>query len=344
MTISLRDTTGLSPDAVSLAPLKLLPDHIKPSDVDFHRTNLPVWHDVRRKQMLKLYPEIKELYGYDHLAAAYCTCTVLLQCAGAYLVKDLPFFPLIILTYSVSGTINHSLVLALHEVSHNNFFATSSISKWFALFANLPVGFPMAVTFKRYHNEHHWGLAVEGVDADLPTRAEALLFGSPIGRAFWIFLQPFFYALRPVIVHPKTISFDEIVNWVTCIFFDCCIFMTCGINGVIYLLAGSILGMGIHPISGHFVAEHYEFFPAQETASYYGPLNLLTYNVGYHVEHHDFPRIPGRFLPRLHRIAPEFYAGLGFHTSWIVVLWKFCTEMSLFKRLVRAAPEGTQSE
>eukprot|EP00121_Abeoforma_whisleri_P010500 Awhi_evm1s9685 len=41
------------------------------------------------------------------------------------------------------------------------------------------------------------------------------------------------------------------------------------------------------------------------TYSYYGWLNDLTLNVGYHVEHHDFSQIPWTKLPELKRIAGE---------------------------------------
>ena len=137
------------------------------------------------------------------------------------------------------------------------------------------------------------------MDTDLPTRIEAILFSSKIGKLFFVFLQPLFYSFRPAIVLPKEIVPLELVNWAIQIAFDTLIIYTFGMKTMCYLWLGTILGLGLHPIAGHFIAEHYVFIKGFETYSYYGPLNLITFNVGFHNEHHDFPNIPGYRLPEV---------------------------------------------
>jgi len=103
-----------------------------------------------------------------------------------------------------------------------------------------------------------------------------------------------------------------------------------GHKALLYLVIGTLLALGFHPLAGHFISEHYLFKDKhQATYSYYGPLNFLVYNVGYHVEHHDFPYIPCTRLPQVRKIAPEFYDHLPYHTSWLKVLWNFIMDPTM---------------
>jgi fatty acid desaturase len=54
--------------------------------------------------------------------------------------------------------------------------------------------------------------------------------------------------------------------------------------------------------------------------SYYGVANTIAFNVGFHVEHHDFPRVPWSRLPALRRAVPGYYEPLAFVRSWTGLL------------------------
>ncbi|ELK28079.1 Sphingolipid delta(4)-desaturase/C4-hydroxylase DES2 [Myotis davidii] len=202
-----------------------------------------------------------------------------------------------------------------------------------------------AASFKKYHVDHHRYLGGDGLDVDVPTRLEGWLFCTPARKLLWLVLQPLFYSLRPLCVNPKALTRMEVFNALVQLAADATIFALWGLKPMVYLLASTLLGLGLHPISGHFVAEHYMFVKGYETYSYYGPLNWITFNVGYHMEHHDFPSIPGCNLPLVRKIAPEYYDHLPQHHSWVKVLWDFVFEDSLgpyarVKRVCKLAGDG----
>lgn len=308
------------------------------NEADFTWVNTPEPHAQRRREILQKHPEVSQLFRVDPLSAVFCAVVVAIQIVGAYLVRDASWPVLLVLTYAISGTLNHSNVLAMHELSHDLWFKTKWMNKWFGYFANLPTGVASASSFKRYHLEHHSAQGVDAIDADIPAEWEGFFFKTPARKFFWVMFQPCFYALRPLIWYPKVMHKDELLNWAVQASFDFFVLSQWGPKSFFYLLFGTFFGLGMHPMSGHFIAEHYEFISGQETYSYYGKWgNIFGYNVGYHNEHHDFPRIPGRLLPQLHNYAPEFYLDLPSYSSWRQVIWDFVfhQDMSCFCRVKR---------
>ncbi|XP_041468243.1 sphingolipid delta(4)-desaturase DES1-like [Lytechinus variegatus] len=282
-------------------------------------------HFTRRKEMLKKYPEIKRLMGYDTNIANIMLAMVLVQVITSYLLRNESWMTIVIVGYCFGGVVNHSMTLALHEVGHNLAYghARPMWNRIIGFIGNLVIGVPVSISFKRYHQDHHKYQGEDTLDPDIPSEWEGILFRKPFTKAIWMLLQPAFYAFRPFIKRPKVPSKLEVINLIVQLVFNAAIIYFFSLKAYIYLILGSILTMGLHPLAGHFISEHYLYEEGHETYSYYGPFNYIAFNVGYHMEHHDFPNIPGYKLPLIRKIAPEYYDPLPTHESFAKVVWDF---------------------
>lgn len=78
----------------------------------------------------------------------------------------------------------------------------------------------------------------------------------------------------------QTLTKWHLINLSTQLIFDYIFVRTFGLRPLLYLLFSSFFAGSLHPCAGHFIAEHYVWDGLnQETYSYYGPLNILAYNV-----------------------------------------------------------------
>ncbi|VDK24152.1 unnamed protein product [Taenia asiatica] len=284
-------------------------------------------HVERRREILARHPEIKKLMGPDPLIAVIVVAEVIVQFGVAYWISVYQpgWVVWALICYIISGTINHSLGSAIHEIGHNLAFGHrhGQANRILSLVCNLPMIIPVAVSYKKYHHDHHRWLGHEELDVDVPMEIECRLFRSVPLRFVWILLNPLFYAVRPFFKSPRPLTAWEVVNLMVQSVFDVIAWHCLGNYAFAYLLMGTILGFGPHPMAGHLISEHYLFADNLATHSYYGPLNIPLLNVGYHVEHHDFPYIPFTRLHKLKELAPEFYNHLPYHSSLCKVMWDF---------------------
>jgi len=180
------------------------------------------------------------------------------------------------------------------------------------------------VSFQYFHKQHHACLNDLYDDPDVPSAWEARLFGSSTAGkiaylTFFALLQP----LRTLRFNMIPVDFWLAANWTCNLAYAAFVYYTLGSSSLAFLLVSSIFAIGLHPCGARWIAEHYSLDGDQETYSYYGPINKVAFNIGFHNEHHDFPNIPWRRLPTLKRLAAEFYEPLVQHSSYLGLLRDF---------------------
>jgi sphingolipid delta-4 desaturase len=308
---------------------------------DFYWSDYQYPHSARGRAILQKYgPEVKKLMVIEPKTKYYLTPLVLLQIYLGLISASMSWSWFLFTAYAAGGTLTHIFFLAIHEITHNLAFKKPFFNDLYAMFVNLPIGVPVAMAFKSYHSDHHRYLGWEDVDPDLPTAVEAKLLSTLPGKIFFLFFQILFYALRPCIVRPFMPEKLHVLNYVVQFSFVGIVYYLVGYWPIVYWILSDVLGASfLHPLAGHFLAEHYVFDGAgkQETFSYYGMFNKISWNVGYHNEHHDIPNIPWSKLPELRRIAPEFYDDLVQSKAWPVIVWEFLSNQcySSYSRVKR---------
>ncbi|OMH85916.1 Sphingolipid delta(4)-desaturase DES1 [Zancudomyces culisetae] len=314
----------------------------------FAKTEYDEPHIKRKLAILKKYPEIQELMGYD-IKTLYVTLgSVSAQVALAYYFGRVftgSTLVFLLTAYFVGGTLSTLYGVIFHEVCHNLAARTSLQNRWIGMIANIPMLVPIAQSFRRYHLEHHTYQGVKGHDPDLPLDWEVKYVGnSKIKKFFWLAIYGIMYIGRGLAMQKQMTRWEK-YNVLWTIFCDIVLYYTVGPIGIVYLVCSILMGYGPHPGAAHFIQEHYTFVDGQETYGYYGSGNLLYLNIGYHNEHHDFHNVPWTRLPIIKEVASEFYDSLAYHDSWCAVLYMFvmCKIIAPQSRAARTIEDHTHA-
>ncbi|MFO1520320.1 MAG: fatty acid desaturase [bacterium] len=297
-------------------------------------------HWVRMKKIAADHPEVKGLFGNTPSTAVYTALLVFFQVGIGLLLRDRPVWLILLLSYIIGAVANHALFVIIHECTHHLVFKNPVANKLLSIFANFPQFFPSAISFSKYHMLHHSNQSEFDYDPDIAGPGEARWIGNSAFRktlflAFFGLIQGF---VRPARL--KKVKFFEgwfVFNFLIQMAFLFTFLYFFGYKPLLYFFLSTFFGLGLHPLGGRWIQEHYVTYQNQETYSYYGPLNKLCFNMGYHNEHHDFMKVPWSRLPRLRSLAPEHYDALHSYSSWTRLIFRFIIdpEITLFRRIVR---------
>ena len=290
--------------------------------------------------MLAAHPELRELAGPTPSTAFWILALVVIQFGLAFVVGDRSWMIWVPVAYVAGATIDHALWVLIHETCHNLVFRSRTANRLVAILANLPLVVPGAIAFGKYHLLHHRHMGDLDFDAGIPgpdrsarDRPIGGCEGRVGGRDDFIqgIVRPSRHEARRAARrlddrehrHPGRRDGAHRVRR--------------GRRAVQVPRDVDRVRDRPAPARRPLDSGALRAGAGQETYSYYGPLNKVSFNVGYHNEHHDIVNVPWSRLPQIRRIAPEFYDGLHSYSSWTALLVRFVRDsnITLYNAIVR---------
>ncbi len=325
--------------------MKMIPLERAQKEFPFHWVEHPQMHTERRKQILKAHPEVVTLFGTDPMSAVWIVILAAALLALSLVIPRDGWLLATVLAVLVGAPVGLALSILIHDGGHYLMFKKKWANDLFMLIANIPIPFPFAMVLRPYHSMHHQFLGEWGRDVDMPTPAELPFIHSK----FWMVKATWLSLLLPLkneFTLPMKVKKPllQIVNFGIAIAVNGLIIWATGsLLPTYFMTISSLLFTGPHLVGARVLQEHHSLngTSAQDTFSYYGPMNYVLFNVGHHTEHHDFPTIPWSRLHLLRKMAPEFYNTLEYHTSYTQIVRRFLFDRSVgvFSRVVRKSRE-----
>lgn len=290
------------------------------------------WHSLRSKKILRQYPEIKQYFGNYPLSIIAIAFLVFLQWSIAWSVRDLPWWQIGTIAFFVGQFVLHSLGVFVHEAAHNLIFK-SRLGSNLALFLIVcgSLSFGESLTYIGVHGKtHHRELNDYQYDHELCDRnlaefssnniywriAESLIHLLPGGVIITDLITPHLVNSDSRQVKSAKISASlNILLTLTSLSLYIFALVAISPQATLYLFWSLTLMASNWGITfrGQSIAEHH-IYQEGKTYSTYSWTNILFFNTGYHDEHHTFPQVAWIHLPKIKRIAPEYFTNDNPHS------------------------------
>ena len=300
-----------------------------------------IWHNNKRKEIIEKYPQVIQYQKPYQLSIVFVIFLVFIQFITGYFIQsfDLSIITIGLISFINANSLYHSFASFIHENSHglvlginNQVFVSYIIELGLSCFG---AHRNYEITHKR---NHHSSLNIKDIDSECTHKAHLTnltnIVSNPLLNRllFLVDLLPFGSLIMQEIGKSKLSNKDkeEIANLnqyfkiknsdqihknimvVTTSFIFIYLAKLQFYKFILFKIWTSSIYQGKFSIfrRGQSISEHYatDYNLTIPTQSTYGFLtNLIGFNTGYHDEHHTFPTVPWIHLPKLKKIAPEYF-------------------------------------